>query len=334
MKKSIVYVYKTSPKTLEMDIEKVLNTSDFQELNPEKETLIKINANYDRDWPGCNTSRWFLDALLRNLRRKEFDNLKVIEGDLKLQPAVRTVEVVGIKRLLEKHGIPFIAIEDLPRDEYELPLILHDSQLINTSVLHTHTFAVISCATKNLFGLLPVYREKYHNILSEKLIELREHVQDITCGFFSIIDGTVGLEGGSMRLGNPKRVDLILAGKDTLAVDKVASEIMGFSVEEVPLLKFAAEMGLVDSDSVKVEGDFSDDVPKYNFAYKESRIAQFDLWLRRNWLTRRFLEYNSFFDRLAQRARRKYTAHVYRKKKDKVLNGDWREYLKEYENST
>ena len=326
MKENTVYVYKTSPKTLESDVGKVLNTADFKELNPGKDTFIKINANYDRDWPGCNTSRWFLDALLRNLKNMGFDNLKAIEGDLKLQPAMRTIEVIGIKDLLEKHNVPFIPIEDLPRDEYELPLILHDSQLINTSVLHTHTFAVISCATKNLFGLLPVYREKYHNILSEKLIELREHVQDITCGFFSIIDGTVGLEGGSMRLGDPKRVDLILAGEDTLAVDKVASEIMGFSVEEVPLLKLAAEMGLVDSDSVKVEGDFSDDMPRYNFAYEESRIAQFDLWLRRNRLTMGFLEYNSFFDRLAQRARRRYTAYVYGKKKDKVLKGDWREY--------
>jgi uncharacterized protein (DUF362 family) len=322
-----VYVYKTSPKTLESDVEKVLNTAEFQEFDPKEETFIKINANYDRDWPGCNTSRWFLDALLRDLKNEGFNNLKAIEGDLKLQPAVRTIEVIGIKDLLEKHGVPFIPIEDLPRDEYELPLILHDSQLINTSVLHTHTFAVISCATKNLFGLLPVYREKYHNILSEKLIELREHIQDITCGFFSIIDGTVGLEGGSMRLGDPKRVDLILAGEDTLTVDRIASEIMGFSVDEVPLLKLAAEMGLLDSDSVKVEGDFSDAVPRYNFAYEESRIAQFDLWLRRSWLTRRFLEYNSFFDRWAQRARRRYTTYVYRKKKERVLEGDWREYL-------
>lgn len=43
-----VYVYKTSPATLESDIEKVLTTPDFQELDPEKETFIKINANYDK----------------------------------------------------------------------------------------------------------------------------------------------------------------------------------------------------------------------------------------------------------------------------------------------
>lgn len=160
MKESTVYVYKTSPKTLEKDVGKVLSTAEFQEFNPEKETFIKINANYDRDWPGCNTSRWFLDALLRNFKKEGFNNLKVIEGDLKLQPAIRTIEVIGLKDLLEKHDIPFIPIENLPRDEYELPLILHDSQLINTSVLHTHTFAVISCATKNLFGILPVYEKR------------------------------------------------------------------------------------------------------------------------------------------------------------------------------
>lgn len=39
---------------------------------PEKETLIKINANYDRDWPGCNTSRWFIDALLKNLKKNVY----------------------------------------------------------------------------------------------------------------------------------------------------------------------------------------------------------------------------------------------------------------------
>ena len=132
MREGTVYIFKTSPKTLGRDVEKVLNTADFQDFYPEEETFIKINANYDKDWPGCNTSRWFLDALLRNLKIRGFENLKAIEGDLKLQPAVKTVKVIGIKDLLEKHRVPFVPIEGLPRDEYELPLVLHNSQLINT----------------------------------------------------------------------------------------------------------------------------------------------------------------------------------------------------------
>jgi len=103
-----VYVYKTSPKTLGSDVEKVLDTENFQKMNPEKETYIKINANYDRDWPGCNTSRWFLDVLLRDLKNKGFKDLKLIEGDLKSQPAVGTIEVIGVRDLLEKHNVPFV----------------------------------------------------------------------------------------------------------------------------------------------------------------------------------------------------------------------------------
>lgn len=328
MSGTIVYLYKTSPETLFRDLGKALDTPEFRKLRPENETFIKINANYDRNWPGCNTSIWFLDALLGNLKERGFDNLSVIEGDLKLQPACGTVAALGITKLLDKHNVPFIPIEELPRDDCELPLILHDSQLINTSVLHTHTFAVISCATKNLFGILPVYREKYHNELALKLLEILENLRRANCRMFAIIDGTVGLEGGSMRMGDPKRLDLILAGDDALELDRVASKIMGFPVADVPLLRLALATGALDPAPVRVDGgrDFPDRLPVHPFAYSESRIAGFDLWLRRNRLTGRFLRYNSPLDRLAQHARRFYTARVYNKKKEKVMSGDWTEY--------
>jgi hypothetical protein len=90
-----VYIYKTSPKTPGCDIENALNTPDFQQFNPEKETLIKINASYDRDWPGCNTSRWFLDALLKNF----FDGFKVqkvIEAIYKSASDKHAVEEGGL----------------------------------------------------------------------------------------------------------------------------------------------------------------------------------------------------------------------------------------------
>ncbi|MEA1865426.1 MAG: DUF362 domain-containing protein [Euryarchaeota archaeon] len=328
MRDAMVYLYKTSPETLFRDLGKALDTPEFRKLRPENETLIKINANYDRNWPGCNTSIWFLDALLGNLRARGFENTSVIEGDLKLQPAVGTVAALGITKLLDRHNVPFIPIEELPRDDCELPFILHDSQLINTSVLHTHTFAVISCATKNLFGLLPVYRERYHNELSLKLLEILDNLRRVNCRMFAIIDGTVGLEGGSMRMGDPKRLDMILAGADVLELDRVASKIMGFPVADVPLLRLALATGALDPAPARVDGggDFPDYLPVHPFAYSESRIAGFDLWLRRNRLTRRFLRYNSPLDRLAQYARRFYTARVYNRKKEKVMRGDWTEY--------
>lgn len=320
MKNNSVYIYKTSPKTLVGDIEKILNTPDFQEMNPKKETLIKVNANYDQEWPGCNTSKWFLDALLKNLRNKGFDNLKAIEGDLKLQPAIGTIEKIGFDRLFEKYDVPFIPIENLPR-EGELPTLLKNTQLISTPVLHTHTFAIISVAAKNLYGLLPVYREKYHKKLSEKLLELVKKVK-----VFSIVDGTVGLDGGSMRMGNPRRTDLILGGWDPIAVDTVACEIMGFSVHDVPYLNLARSKEEKTREMV-VKGDFfEDNLPHYNFEYKNSKLSNLDLWIRENKITGGLFGYNSLFDRLGNHARRVYTGYIYHKKKNKVFEGDWKEY--------
>ncbi|MBO3798479.1 MAG: DUF362 domain-containing protein [Thermoproteota archaeon] len=285
-------------------------------------TLIKINANYDRVYPGCNTSLWFLDALLLALKKLGFNNLAVVEGDLKLQPAKKTIEVIGVKKVLERHKIPFINLDEEMRGEDELPLLLHKSQIINVPVIHTHTFAVISCACKNLFGLLPVDREKYHNSLSEKLLKLYERVQPC----FTIVDGTVGLDGGSMRMGNPRRLDLIVAGWDALLIDSVVSRIIGFLEDSVPLLKLAKERGLIGNYSLK--GDFEDEnmLPNFRFTYKESKIAKLDLWLRRNGITSRFFKYNSFFDRLVHRVRRRILSLNYFLKREKLLNGNWMEY--------
>lgn len=315
----IVHVIKTSHRTLRPDIGRALNTAEFKKLNPDKETFIKINANYDRNWPGCNTSKWFLDALLSNLKDIGFNELKVVEGDLKFQPALRTIKVTGINKVLEKYKVPFVALEGMPRDN-ELPIILKNSQLISTPVLHTHTFAVISVAAKNLYGLLPVYREKYHNVLSQKLLDLCKNVK-----VFSIVDGTVGLQGGSMRMGDPIKTDLILTGWDPISLDAVSAKIMGFDLEQVPHLKLANDRGLIKD--IFIAGDFSEkDLPKYHFICKTPSIAKFDLLLRKNNLTGRLFKYNSPLDRLANIARRNYTKIVYYYKIKKVSEGNWKCY--------
>lgn len=319
-----VYIYKTSPKTLESDIARVMKSPDFQQFDNIKEIFIKINANYDRKWPGCNTSNWFLDAMLKNLKMLGFNNLTVIEGDLKLQPALKTIKALGIDEILKKYNVPFLPIEDLPRDG-ELPLILKNAQLISTSVLHTHTFAVMSVASKNLYGLLPVYREKYHNTLSEKLLELVANVK-----VFSIVDGTVGLDGGSMRLGNRKRTDLIMAGWDPISIDVIAAKIMGFSNENIPHLNLALKRELVYP--ISIEGDFTEnELPLYNFEYNESKLSCLDLWIRKNKITRELFEYNSLLDRVGNRVRRVYTTFAYYKNKKSIMDGDWTEYENECE---
>ena len=314
-----VWVRRTSPKTLENDIDTILTESKFEKFEPDKLTLIKINSNYDRDYPGSNTSTWFLDALLRVLKNKGFTNLKVVEGDLILQPATRTIKITGVADLLERHEIPFFTLEGLDRDEHELPYILRDAQLINVPVIHTHTFAVISCASKNLFGLLPIDRYKYHFVLSEKLLELVERVKT-----FTIVDGTVGLDGGSMRTGDPKRLDLILAGWHPLAIDRIAAEIMGFSPSEIPLLSLALKRKLLND--ISANGEFNwNNLPRYNFVFKRTALVNITMWLHQNKYTNWFFD-NKIIWKLENFARIMYITFVYHKKRKNLLNGPWMEY--------
>lgn len=317
-----VFVYNTSPITLKRDVERVLEASELTEhYDKEKMTLIKINANYDRNYPGCNTSTWFLNALLTALRKLGFIHLTVIESDSKLQPIERTIRVIGIKEVLQKHRIPFLNLEGCPRGKDELPLLIHEAQIISVPVIHTHTFAVISCASKNLFGLLPIYREKYHNELSERLLKLTRCVNPC----LTIVDGTVGGEGGSMRMSNPKRLDLILAGWNPLAIDVVVAKIMGFSTNNVPLLNLSKARGLVKETIIK--GDYtSEPLRIFNFKYKASMMSHIDLWLRRNFLTRHLFEYNSILDRFVQYPRRLLLSVNYKIKRKHLFNGPWMEY--------
>jgi uncharacterized protein (DUF362 family) len=323
MPQNEVFVYTTSPATLKKDIEWILEKSRLTKFyDAKKKTLIKINANYDRNYPGCNTSIWFLDALLTALRKLGFTDLTAVEGDLKLQPAERTIRVIGIKEVLEKHSIPFLPLEGCPRGKDELPFLIHEAQIINVPVIHTHTFAVISCASKNLFGLFPVNREKYHNELSKKLLELVQSVNPC----FTIVDGTVGQEGGSMRMGNPRRLDLLLAGWGLLAIDIVVAKIMGFSIDEVPILKLAKEKNAA-GNLVSVKGDYSwEELPNYHFKYKSSMLAQLDLYLRRSAATKKLFEFNSVLDMSAQYLRKFYLSIVFHFKKKGLYKCSWMEY--------
>jgi uncharacterized protein (DUF362 family) len=230
-------------------------------LDPARQTFLKINGNFDFVYPGANTSGWFLDGLLAALRDHGFQKLTVVEGDLPDFTADQMIQRTGLIRVLQRYNVPFLNYESLPRDDGEVPLIFQDAQLINVPVFHTHGYAVISCATKNLFGLLPKFRRKYHKILSQKLLELTHRVK-----VFTIVDGTVGLQGESTRRGMPRRLDLILTGWNPIALDAVAATIMGYRVGDIPVLTLAQEGGMLNLDDIQVGGDFTwDTLPKISF---------------------------------------------------------------------
>lgn len=316
---SLVTVLKTTPASLKADIDRAFSSPALAKLDPTRPTWIKVNGNFNIAYPGSNTSLWFVRGLLEVMRDRSFRTVTVVEGDLPEFRAENMAQQTGLQSLVDELRVPFLSYERLPRDQNELPKALSEVQLLNTPVFHTHGNAVISCASKNLFGLLPRDRRKFHGRLSEKLLEL---VDQVPCA--TLVDGTVGLEGESTRRGDPVRCDLLLAGCDCLALDIVAARIMGFAPEEIPILAMASQRGVLPT--VEVDGDFAaETLPRTRFKLEVGKIHRLAVAL-----AKLNIDLERLFA-LTDPVRVTWHRLNYKRKKARLVEGPWREYATEAE---
>ena len=135
-----------------------------------------------------------------------------------------------------------------------MPKIVQEAFIISLPVLKDHSFTKTTIAMKNMFGIAPgkYYsgswnKSKLHSPSTDK------SVVDI-CTYkkpdLSIVDASVALKGMHLA-GTHKKLDLILAGFDPVAVDTVGSELLGHNPKNLEYLKLAD--GLLGSmDNIQI----------------------------------------------------------------------------------
>ena len=119
--------------------------------------------------------------------------------------------------------------------------------LINLPKLKTHGLTTMTCAVKNLFGLIPgIQKFEYHmrspdlNDFCSMLVGIAELAEpDLT-----IVDAIVGMEGEGPSSGKPYEIGAIIAGRDVHVVDLVAAAMLGLRPEQVPTIVVAQAIGL------------------------------------------------------------------------------------------
>ncbi|MHB9091829.1 MAG: DUF362 domain-containing protein [Chloroflexota bacterium] len=127
--------------------------------------------------------------------------------------------------------------------------------IISVPVLKTHDQAEVTLSIKNLKGL-EIDREKKHL----HRVGIFTGVPDLLALFkpaFAVVDGIYCQEGLGPLYGVPVEMDLLLAGRDLVAVDTVAGEIMGFPLTENPIAQQAARrgLGIGDIENIVVMGE-------------------------------------------------------------------------------
>jgi len=148
---------------------------------------------------------------------------------------------------------------------------------INLPKLKTHSMAVVTLGIKNQWGF-PQHadRRKDHNYnLHSKLVDVYEYIQpDIT-----IIDGIEGTIHGHYPVTNwadrlVKPFNILIGGRDTVAVDVVGARIFGIAMNEVPHLKIAHARGLGEGDLTKINV-IGKDLNTYTEKYDHDLLQEF-----------------------------------------------------------
>ncbi|RPJ46156.1 MAG: DUF362 domain-containing protein [Chloroflexi bacterium] len=124
------------------------------------------------------------------------------------------------------------------------PLLHEIDAFISVSKMKCHNTAGVTHSMKNLFGLVPVdmyklgvsdtYRSAFHGFGDTAVKRLPKIIVDLNLArpvHLALIDGIMTTEGGEgpwIQGLNPIKPGVLLAGKDPVATDAVATAAMGF----------------------------------------------------------------------------------------------------------
>ncbi len=129
--------------------------------------------------------------------------------------------------------------------------MLESDVVINIPVMKTHFETLVTLGIKNYHGILPdAWKIQYHkDEINQKLVDISKAVKT----HLTIMDGLLAMEGLGPRLGPTVKMDLILASADVVALDAVASEVMGIRADEVETTRLAHAQGVGCGDPAAIE---------------------------------------------------------------------------------
>jgi len=204
--------------------------------------LFKPNAPYI-------TNPRVVGGIIDYLKDKRIEDIIVGEG-----PIGKNVEKIfktsGYTKLCQRKNVKLIDLDDAERIQVKfrgntllLPKVVFESEYINVSKLKTHIQTTVSLGLKNQKGLLSFQdRKRFHKDLHSNIA----HLVNIVRPNLSIIDATNGVEGnGPGTMGREvKNMNLLICGRDFLATDVVATQLMGIEPQQVRHLVIARDLNL------------------------------------------------------------------------------------------
>ncbi|HEX2694522.1 MAG TPA: DUF362 domain-containing protein [Acidobacteriota bacterium] len=135
-------------------------------------------------------------------------------------------------------------------------VVLEADSIVDLPKLKTHSFTAFTGAVKNMFGVIPYgSRLELHSRFPGSDAFGRMLVDIFACvpPRLTLMDGIVAMEGPGPAGGSARPVGLVLAGRDAVAVDAIAQDLVGFGPDDVETTASAARRGLGTADPGAIE---------------------------------------------------------------------------------
>lgn len=257
-------------------------------IKPHSKVFVKINHLSPPSPPerAIVTHPAFTREVLRLLKEL---NVKITVGDDIQSKEKDGFMISGYRKICKELDIPLVNLKEIGFQEvpcqgqilkklYIAPPLLESDYILNLPKLKTHSFTVFTGAIKNMYGIIPYgLRLKYHHqyprveIFSQMLVDIFSCVPP----HLNIMDAVVAMEGEGPSAGNPINVGLVIASKDAVALDAVASKIAGFNPLDIytTLDAHQRDLGTGKIEDIEIVGEKIRYVEVRNFRHSAIAIG-------------------------------------------------------------
>lgn len=239
-------------------------------VNEGDRVLLKLNMLRATDpEEAVTTHPEMLRAMIKAVR--SVDATPVVGDSPGFGSFSHVAEKTGIAQLCRDEQVEFMELDEpvKKRNEkgryqfFEVSQRLYDvDKVINMPKLKTHILTGFTGAVKNLYGCIPGKTKAYMHVtiqdphdFSGMLVDLLGIVKPT----LNVMDAIIGMEGKGPNAGDPRRIGLILASPDALALDRIATDVV--RLKDIPLFEEAAKRRIPSAKGkdIKVLGNQVDE---------------------------------------------------------------------------
>ncbi len=200
-----------------------------------------------------------------------------------------TYTILGVEQFCAQHDIRILKVDPEGGEQdwielrpegakrlrrFRVPRILGEARLINLPVLKTHVVSTMTLGMKNPMGILPrPDRRSMHTFgIDQSIVDMNRGIKpDLT-----IVDGSVGQDGEGPLYGDKADLQVLVAGRDSLAVDLACCQIVGVKPRDIPHLKLALEQ--LGKPSWRLSGEDIGVIKKFRLP-QQKPLYRFIFWL-------------------------------------------------------